>query len=197
VPKVVDHDQRRVELIEATWRTIARDGWESATMAAIAAEANFANGALKPYFATKNDLIAAAFEHIYVETGRRMAAATAGKRGVAALRASCREILPLTATALDEARVVIPFWQLALTNPALTERHEQAMAEWRVQLHRHVDEGRAAGEIRTSVPDEHLVGHLLTALLGAQITATLLPAQESAATLTAQLDSYLDLLTRP
>jgi AcrR family transcriptional regulator len=197
VPKLVDHDQRRFELIEATWRTIARDGWESATMAAIAAEANFANGALKPYFATKNELLAAAYDHIYVQTDRRIAAATAGKHGVAALRAYCREILPLDAMTRDEARIVIPFWQQALTNPTLAMRHERAMDEWRRQLHVHLREGRDAGEIRSTVSDDALVGHLMSALLGAQITATLLPAQETAQTLTAQLDGFLNLLAKP
>ena len=52
MPKVVDHDQRRVELVQATWRIIAREGIERATMRGIAAEAGFANGALKPYFST-------------------------------------------------------------------------------------------------------------------------------------------------
>ncbi|WP_188194776.1 TetR/AcrR family transcriptional regulator [Nonomuraea sp. SYSU D8015] len=194
MPKVVDHDGRRVELIEAAWRTIARTGWDSATMAAIAAEAGFSNGALKPYFATKDDLLAAAFDYIYVQTGRRMAAATAGKHGLTALRAYCREILPLDDTTLDEARIVIPFWYKALASPHLAARHEHAMREWRQQLQRHLTEARDAGEIRTPIPDEHVIGHLLTALLGAQITATLMPTLETAQTLTAQLDSFLTLL---
>ncbi|MGP3960343.1 TetR/AcrR family transcriptional regulator [Nonomuraea sp. 3N208] len=197
MPKVVDHDQRRVELIEAAWRTIARTGWDSATMAAIAAEAGFSNGALKPYFATKDDLLAAAFDHIYVQTGRRMAAATAGKHGLTALRAYCQEILPLDETTLDEARVVIPFWHKALASPRLAARHEHAMREWREQLRRYLTEARDAGEVRTPIPDDHTIGHLLTALLGAQITATLMPALETAQTLTAQLDSFLTLLTLP
>ena len=33
--KVVDHQERRIKLIEATWRTIVRDGWDAATMSAI------------------------------------------------------------------------------------------------------------------------------------------------------------------
>jgi AcrR family transcriptional regulator len=196
VPKVVDHDRRRVELIEAAWRIIAREGWDSATMAAIAAEAGFANGALKPYFPSKDDLLAAAFDHIFTQTGTRMAAATAGKRGLAALRAYCREILPLDETTLAEARVVIPFWHKALTTPHLAELHERAMRDWRARLDRHLTEARAAGEIRTAVPNEEIVGHLLTALLGAQITATLMPALETVETLTAQLDAYLGLLAQ-
>lgn len=195
MPKVVDHDQRRIELIQATYRTIARDGWESATMAAIAAEAGFANGALKPYFATKDDLLDAAFDHIYVQTGQRMATATAGKRGLAALRAYCREILPLDDVTLDEARIVIPFWQRCLTSPALAERHERAMDVWRKQLGDYLRQGREDGEVTTRVTDEHLVGHLLDALLGAQITATLMPSVHTPRVLTAQLDGWLSMLS--
>jgi AcrR family transcriptional regulator len=195
VPKVVDRDQRRVELIEATWRTIARTGWTSATMAAIAAEAGFANGALKPYFATKEDLFTAAFDHIYVQTGRRMATATAGRSGLAALRAFCFEILPLDETTRNEARVVIPFWHEALTNPTLAARHQDAMLHWRRELQRHLTQARQAGEIRTPIADEHIVGHLLQALLGAQVTATLMPTVETRQTLLAQLDSYLTTLS--
>jgi AcrR family transcriptional regulator len=197
VPKVVDHDQRRVELIEATYRTIARTGWESATMAAIAAEAGYANGALKPYFATKDDLLVAAFDHIYVQTGRRMTAVTDEKRGLAALRAYCREILPLDETTLDEARIVIPFWQQALSTPALADRHERAMEVWRDRLRRHLREAREAGEVCSDLPDDRIVGHLLNALLGAQVTATLMPDVETPGTLTAQLDDYLALLALP
>ncbi len=194
MPKVVDHDQRRVELIEAVWRTIARTGSDSATMAAIAAEAGFANGALKPYFATKDELFAAAFDYMYAQTSRRMAAATVGKHGLAALRAYCHEILPLDETTRDEARVIVPFWHKALASPQLAARHEDAMREWRRQLRRYLTEARDAGEMVTSIPDDHIIGHLLTALLGAQITATLMPSLETAHTLTAQLDSYLSLL---
>jgi AcrR family transcriptional regulator len=197
MPKVVDHDQRRVELIEATYRTIARTGWESATMAAVAAEAGYANGALKPYFATKEELLAAAFDRIYQQTDRRMAAATGGARGLAALRAYCLEILPLDEATRDEARIVIPFWQQALTSPALAGRHERAMRGWRQQLHRYLHQAREAGEARTPMPDQDVVGHLLTALLGAQITATLMPALENRQTLIAQLDGFLDLLRGP
>jgi DNA-binding transcriptional regulator YbjK len=63
VPKVVDHQERRIKLIEATWRTIVRDGWDAATMSAIATEAGFATGPCA-YFSTKEDLPSAAFDHI-------------------------------------------------------------------------------------------------------------------------------------
>ncbi|MBT2522576.1 TetR family transcriptional regulator [Arthrobacter sp. ISL-28] len=73
MPKIVDHDQRRAELVEGTWRIIARDGIESATMRGIAAEAGFANGAVKPYFATKEETLTFAFAHVYDATNMRIA----------------------------------------------------------------------------------------------------------------------------
>lgn len=191
MPKLVDHDRRRIELIEATWRTIARNGWNAATMAAIAAEAGFANGALRPYFATKEELFAAAFDHIYTRTGERTAQATAGQHGLPALRSWCQQILPLEATRRDEARVIISFWPEAMTSPALAERHEVAMRSWRDEMQHYLTEARDAGEVDSDLTDEQIVGHLLTALLGAQVTRTLLPGLETTRTLLDQLDGYL------
>jgi AcrR family transcriptional regulator len=197
VPKVVDHQERRIKLIEATWRMIVRDGWDAATMSAIATEAGFANGALRPYFATKEDLLTAAFDHIYVQTGSRTIRATEGQHGIAALRSWCLEILPLDDTTRDEARLVIPFWQVALTDDGLAERHERAMCEWRAQIRHYLTEAHEAGEISTDLSDDQIIGHLLAALLGTQITASLLPSLETPQTLLNQLDGYLALLSPP
>lgn len=194
MPKIVDHDQRRVELVNATWRIIARDGMEGATMREIAAEAGFANGALKPYFPTKDDLLTFAFGHVFNQTNRRMAAATAGLEGLAALRAYCHEILPLDEERISEARIVIPFWQKALTDPAKARLHEESMKQWQGALHGHLAQARSAGEIGADTGDGEIVGFLMTFALGAQITAALTPGTHSPAQLTAQLDGYLHLL---
>ena len=195
MPKVVDHDQRRVQLVEATWRIIARHGIEGATMRDIAAEAGFANGALKPYFPTKDDLLTFAFGHVFNQTSERMQQSTAGHTGLEALRAFCHEILPLDDTRLQEARIVIPFWQRALTDPAKANLHDESMLQWRSRLHEHLGEARSEGDIHATVPDEDIVGHLMTAVLGAQITAVLSPAEHSPARLVAQLDGYLRILS--
>ena len=77
MPKVVDHGQRRQELVEATWRIIARHGLSGATMRQIAAEAGFANGALKPYFPTKAELVEATYAFVFDRTNRRVEVAKA------------------------------------------------------------------------------------------------------------------------
>jgi len=89
---------------------------EGATMREIAEEAGFANGALKPYFPTKDLLLTSAFGHVFNRTNQRIATMTDGLSGVAALRAFCAEVLPLDEERVNEARIVIPFWQKALND---------------------------------------------------------------------------------
>lgn len=57
MPKIVDADQRREELAEATARVIARVGVDGASMREIAAEAGWTTGTLVHYFANKHELL--------------------------------------------------------------------------------------------------------------------------------------------
>ena len=195
MPKIVDHDQRRLELVSATWRIIAREGIEGATMRQIAVEAGFANGALKPYFPTKDQLLTFAFEHVFNLTSDRMVESTAGKTGLTALRIYCLEILPLDSQRIDEARVLIPFWQKGVTDPVKAEQHNRLMAVWRDRIREMLREARAAGEVSTSVTDENLIGALMTMLLGAQVSGVLSPEEHSPEQLVAQLDGFFHLLS--
>ncbi len=194
MPKIVDHDQRRLELVDATWRIIARHGIEGATMREIALEAGFANGALKPYFPTKDDLITFAFGHVFNRTNQRIAGTSAGKAGLEALRGFCREVLPLDEDRINEARIVIPFWQKALTDSAKAELHETSMNQWRSAMQGHLREARNRGEVTSAIGDEDIVNQLMSMLLGAQIVAAMSPGEHLPAQLDAALDAYLLLL---
>lgn len=191
MPKIVDHDKRRLELVDATWRVIAERGLDAATMREIASAAGFANGALKPYFASKDGLLDFAFEHVFSQTNRRMEAATAGLEGRAALRAYCHEILPLDDNRLAEARVAIAFWSKAVRDPAKAALHERSMDQWRIAL---ADLLREAGAAGSPERLDVAVGAIMDLVLGAQITATLSPSRHGTAELVAQLDLLLDAL---
>jgi AcrR family transcriptional regulator len=196
VPKIVDHDERRLELVDATWRIIARQGLEGATMREIAMEAGFANGALKPYFPTKDTLLEFAFSHVFNRTNQRIAEAIPGKTGLAALRAFCLEVLPLDEERINEARIVIPFWQKAVNDPQKARIYQQSMAEWRTTIRRYLQEARDAGDVSTAVDDTSLAGQLLNMLLGAQIEAALAPAGQVGPGLGEQLEGFFALLSR-
>ncbi len=57
MPKIVDVDQRRLELAEAAARVIARSGVDGASMREIATEAGWTTGTLVHYFANKHELL--------------------------------------------------------------------------------------------------------------------------------------------
>lgn len=194
MPKIVDHDERRLELVDATWRIIARLGIESATMREIATEAGFANGALKPYFPTKDTLLTFAFGHVFNRTNQRIADVTAGKSGIPALRAFCLEVLPLDEERVNEARIVIPFWQKAINDPEKAAIHRESMEQWHAAIRGYLAQAREAGDIRAAVGDSSTASHLLNMLLGAQISAALAPEGRAEPDLLDQLEGFLTLL---
>ncbi|MEE2524120.1 TetR/AcrR family transcriptional regulator [Pseudarthrobacter sp. J75] len=194
MPKIVDHNERRLELVDATWRIIARQGLEGATMREIALEAGFANGALKPYFPTKDTLLEFAFGHVFNRTNRRIAQVTQGKSGLNALRAFCLEVLPLDEERVNEARIVIPFWQKAVNDAQKAGIHQESMDEWRETIRRYLAEARDAGEVVAAVDDSILAGQLLNMLLGAQIGAALAPGSPVSQDHAAQLEGFLALI---
>lgn len=164
-------------------------------MREIATEAGFANGALKPYFPTKDDLLTFAFGHVFNQTNTRMSDSTAGQRGLSALRSYCHEILPLDAERLNEARIAIAFWQRALTDPAKAALHDSSMEQWREALFDKLREARELGELKEGLDDDDIVGGIMTFALGAQITATLTPEHHSADQLRSQLETYISLIS--
>lgn len=160
-----------------------------ATMRQIAQEAGYANGALKPYFPTKADLMQATYAHVFARTNERVVAQVNGLTGLAALTAFFNEILPLNSELLDEARVVIAFWSEATNDPPAQELFEDSIGEWRNWL---LD---WCAEIDRSRSWEAEVDALLSFALGTQITAALLPgATGSVEQLKAQLQLQLNTL---
>ena len=192
MPKLVDHASRREELVHAVWRILARDGAAAMTMRQVAAEAGYANGALKPYFATKTDLVEATYTHVFEQTNRRVAGAVTGLRGLAAVEVFSREVMPLDGERLDEARVVLTFWQEAAHDATRAAHNRRFMAQWRDSLLAWLDEARADGELATPADPATWTDGFLTFLLGTQVTAALgLPAA-SPAHLERQLQAQLE-----
>src|SRR5437868_13902760 len=95
MPKIVDWDARRDEILSATWRVIARDGIARATIRAIAREAGCSRGILAHYFDDKADILGSALPTSHRRGVARIDAGTAGLTGLAAVRFIMLEPLPL------------------------------------------------------------------------------------------------------
>ncbi|PQZ85760.1 TetR family transcriptional regulator [Arthrobacter sp. MYb227] len=194
MPKIVDHDARRLELVEVTWRVIAKRGFEGVTLRDVAAEAGFANGALKPYFPTRASLMRATFTYVFGRTNARVDAAIEGLVGLEALRQFCMEVLPLDVERIDEARVIIPFWQMAIHEAEFAQANNEAMVQWRTNIRTWISQAVGQGSVDEALPLDVSVESLLTFLLGAQVVAVLDADFNDPAQLQRQLDLQLQLL---
>ncbi|MBZ6083713.1 TetR/AcrR family transcriptional regulator [Streptomyces olivaceus] len=175
MPKVVDHVERRRQIVASVWSLIGRKGLEAVTMRELAAEAGYANGALAPYFRNKDEILQAAFQHAFDSTDARAREAIGDSGGLTALRRLCREIMPLDDVRLLEARVVVAFWDRALHDPGMAGVFRSAIAQWHDQLRFHLLQARAAGEATTDTPDSVVADALMTWLIGIQARALLTP----------------------
>lgn len=132
MPKVVNHDERRQELVEASWQVIAEEGLESLTMRKIAAAAGCTTGRLTHYFANREELVLAALTAAYDAAAIRMAdARKAGGTARERLLAMLEETLPLDAERLREWKIWIAFWGAAAADTALARENDIRHDRWR------------------------------------------------------------------
>ena len=180
MPKIVDHDQRRLELLEAVWRIIARDGLDAATMRSISTETGWSSGVLQHYFASKRDIILSAHRYAYARVGARIAKRTGHLHGIEALRVALDEALPLDDERLIEARVEVGAWAMAMNDPEFLSVRRESLAVWQEYLAATIREARELGQIRSREPDD-LLSHRIVSLVDAMsVEAVLFPELASA-----------------
>lgn len=135
MPKIVDHDARRRELIEASWQVIAAEGLEGVTMRKIASEAGCTTGRLTHYFADREALILAALRASYEVTGDRARASMANDAdNKAKLLRFAEEMLPADDERLREWKVWIAFWSAATVDKTLAVENDARHKAWADEL---------------------------------------------------------------
>ena len=164
MPKIVDWEARRDEILSATWRVIARDGIAKATISAIAREANCSRGILAHYFDDKADILGSALVMSHRRVVARMDARAAGLTGLDALRAILLEALPLDPERDLEAQIEISFWSRALGSPSLRRLQHAEFDRFTARLRSHLAEAEKLGELRAGA-DLDLMAHQLLVLI--------------------------------
>ncbi len=176
MPRLVDHEERRKSIIETTWRLIADQGIGNASMRDIARECGYAApGVLAHYFPNKDALLRASYELICERTNERIAAGTRGRRGLAALRRLCLEIIPAEPLTVIEARVAISFWDRAQTESTLRAVGREALLHWRELVMGFLAEAEHDGECPPLVDPDAIADELLSVMMGLHVTSMLDP----------------------
>jgi len=158
-----------------TWRIIEHEGVDAVTLRRVAAEQGLANGAVKPYFASKDELLQAAYERAFERTNERAVAAIGAVRGIEAVRRLCLEIMPLDEERRTEARIVVAFWERAVGNDRMATVYRRHTRQWMAELERRLAEGRADGQVTTADSDAEIVDQLVWMMTGLQAMSRLAP----------------------
>jgi AcrR family transcriptional regulator len=192
MPKIVDWEARRDEILSATWRVIARDGIAGATIRAIAREADCSRGILAHYFDDKADILGSALVMSHRRVVARMEASAAGLFGLDALRVVMLEALPLDEQRDLEAQIEISFWGRALGNPGLRSLQHAEFDRFAERLRAHLAEADCRGELRDGV-DLSLASHQLLVLIdGLSAERVLYPDRVTPARQRQMLDELLE-----
>ncbi|WP_214401645.1 TetR/AcrR family transcriptional regulator [Pseudonocardia lacus] len=148
MPKIVDHDQRRQEVLAATWRVIARVGLDATTIRRIADEAGHSVGVLTHYFRDKADILSSAHLLAFARARARIAEATEGRSSMEALRLALLEALPLDDERLLEAHVDVSFLGHTVGNAHLRQIRSASNASSRAMWGSFVARAQDCGEMR-------------------------------------------------
>lgn len=176
MPKVVDHDLRRKEIIQAAWVVIERDGLQKLRLSDIAKEAGFTTGVLPTYFRDRRELLNAAFamaaDRLFERIeGRNAAAKTAVERIFGALE----EMLPQPSAPETMAMVIMCFAAREEGGGFISGVFREKNDRYVNLLKAYVAEAIEAGEIDIAVPIDAVVSVIGMALDGLCFNAMALP----------------------
>jgi AcrR family transcriptional regulator len=175
MPKLVDHDVRREELVRAAWRVIAERGIDELTIREIAREAGYSSGVLAHYFENKDDLLAHASRLSHEQIYRRYEAEVDTPRGADALHEVLLDNLALDEQRELETRIEMSFWARSLRNASLSAIQHEKSRHLRGLIKELVERSQAEGAIDPARSPEQVVELLAALIDGISLHALLYP----------------------
>jgi AcrR family transcriptional regulator len=194
VPKKVDHDERKRELVEAAWRVIAAKGIDDVTTREVARESGYSHGVLAHYFPTKDELLLAALEHSHQRIDARYEQETADVPVYDALRAVLTDNLPEDDQRRLETRIEMSFWERALNNPKLLDVQRRESAKLQGMLRELIEQSRRDGNISPDVDTDDALALLAGLIDGLSLHKLLYPDRVPDGRATELMETLLTLL---
>jgi AcrR family transcriptional regulator len=194
VPKVVDVEQRRRDVLEAVWRVVERDGIAGATIRAIALEAGASTAVVTHYFRNKDEVLRAALDLSHYRIVERRQRRLEGRTGRDALAEALRQMLPLDAERKLEMQIEINVWLRAVSDESSREVHLLSHDRSLRLLQRLVEEAMALGELDASLDPRRTAEGLLAFVDGLGVDALMHPDRVSDARQVVLLEDHLDRL---
>lgn len=192
--KTTESGGRREEVAQATWRVIARDGLDRASMRAIAQELGCSTGVLTHHFRDKDALLEFALRAIVDRLNEGKSEDLEKRGGLDDVAALLAAYLPATAEARTWWKVWLSFTVAALADEKQAAEHAQLYAELRRFWTGVLAAMRARGEVRKDIDPAIEADTLLCVVDGLGVQALILPRALTAKRQMQILDNYLSRL---
>lgn len=120
MPKLIDHDRRAEEIVDAAWRVLASRGVAAASVRNVAAEAGIATASLRRAFPTQSELLAACLRALGGRAEARIRALPEAGSLLEHAVAMLAQTLPLDEERTVEMRVYLALGTANLQDDAVT-----------------------------------------------------------------------------
>lgn len=194
MPKVVDIDERRSALIDATSREIAARGLANVTLRSIARVNGWSTGIVTHYFADKHELLMATFQERADRSRRQIEQAVAD--GATLLDAAVDAALPLDGERRTDWRVYLAYMGAAVGEPELDALLRDRQRRFADTLADAVRQAVASRRLAAGLDPEHEAARLMVVLNGVAVLAVFDPARWGADAQRRVVDDHLRPLTR-
>ena len=157
---------RRLEVSEAAWQVIVREGLDRTSMRAIAQEMSCTTGGVTHYFRNKQELILFALHQVAARLQVLMERAVADLSGCDRLVAMLSSFLPIDQERQDILQVWVAFLGYAVGRADLMADHQQSAGELRQLIIQELVTLRSQGDICPDVDPEQEANVLLALVNG-------------------------------
>ena len=132
MPKVVDHEKRKIEIAQATFIAVQTVGLANITLRDIAAEAGFTTGVFSNYFRDKSSVLRFAFGIAYQQTYQRIIEKNRSvEKGVSCIKNAMVELLPDQEHPESVAFVSMCFGMRTSDDPILANQYQNDKDQYR------------------------------------------------------------------
>lgn len=152
MPKVIDKEEKRATILEASIRVFAEKGWRNTKIADIAEAADIGKGTIYEYFQSKDEILAASFQHFMtqVETviADRLAQTDDPLKRLETYISAWADILE--SKNVDYMEIVLDFWAEGIRSKGLSSSLDLMKFYYdnRTYIERLLEECMSAGRIR-------------------------------------------------
>ncbi|MBC7300317.1 MAG: TetR/AcrR family transcriptional regulator [Nocardia sp.] len=149
MPKRVDINARRTEILDAAVRVFARKGFAASRIEDVAAEAGVAKGSVYLAVSSREELLTAAFDQYRARARQQLALAGTGS-ALDRLAELIRSTVAMLAAQPDHARVLLDVWA---ARPSIDMA--AVYADYRAAIAELLREASADGQLRAGIGPEH------------------------------------------